>query len=68
MTKTAWAGRVVLVTGGASFIGSHLVAELVRRGAAVRVVDDLSTGRRENLVPEIVGEGVELRVGDLRRP
>jgi UDP-N-acetylglucosamine/UDP-N-acetyl-alpha-D-glucosaminouronate 4-epimerase len=38
-----------LVTGGAGFIGSHLVERLVRDGAEVTVVDDLSTGRRENL-------------------
>jgi UDP-glucose 4-epimerase len=43
-------GTRVLVTGGAGFIGSHLVDELVRRGAAsVTVVDDLVNGRRENL-------------------
>jgi len=38
-----------LVTGGAGFIGSHLTAALVEAGARVRVVDDLSTGYRENL-------------------
>ncbi len=38
-----------LVTGGAGFIGSHLCAELLRRQHAVHVVDDLSTGRLENL-------------------
>ncbi len=41
--------RVSLVTGGAGFIGSHLVERLVARGDRVTVVDDLSTGRRENL-------------------
>ena len=41
--------RVHLVTGGAGFIGSHLVEHLVRRGDRVIVIDDLSTGRRENL-------------------
>ncbi len=40
-----------LVTGGAGFIGSHLVERLVREGATVSVLDDLSTGRRENLRP-----------------
>ena len=38
-----------LVTGGAGFIGSHLVEALVARGETVRVLDDLSTGKRENL-------------------
>jgi UDP-glucose 4-epimerase len=41
--------RTILVTGGAGFIGSHLVAHLLARGDRVVVVDDLSTGRRENL-------------------
>ncbi len=43
--------RTVLVTGGAGFIGSHLVEHLVARRARVRVLDDFSTGRRENLAP-----------------
>ena len=37
-----WSSKAVLVTGGCSFIGSHLVDALVERGARVRVVDDLS--------------------------
>lgn len=51
----------VLVTGGAGFIGSHLVDALVARGDAVVVLDDLSTGRRENLAQ--AGEGARLVVG-----
>ena len=44
-------GNQVLVTGGAGFIGSHLVEELVRQGRCVTVIDNLSTGRRSNLTP-----------------
>src|SRR6266581_5092833 len=44
-----WKERTVLVTGGASFIGSHLVDELVGLGADVTVVDNLSSGKLENL-------------------
>ena len=40
---------VYLITGGAGFIGSHIVDELLNRGARVKVLDNLSTGRRENL-------------------
>ena len=55
---------VYLVTGGAGFIGSHIVEELVRRGERVRALDNLSTGRRENLVPFL--ECIDLIEGDLR--
>ena len=54
-----------LVTGGAGFIGSHLAAELVRRGDRVRVVDNLSTGRRRNLE---VAPGAAFLEGDLADP
>jgi nucleoside-diphosphate-sugar epimerase len=52
-----------LVTGGAGFIGSHLVEELVRRGERVRVVDSLVTGHRENL--SSVAGRIEFIEGDL---
>lgn len=42
-------GKAVLVTGGAGFIGSHLTQHLVRLGAQVRVLDNLSTGYRKNI-------------------
>ncbi|MFZ4827864.1 MAG: SDR family oxidoreductase [Phototrophicaceae bacterium] len=42
--------RTVLVTGGAGFIGSHVVARLLEDGASVRIVDNLSTGKHENLL------------------
>lgn len=45
----------VLVTGGAGFIGSNLADELIRQGAKVKIIDDLSTGFRENL-EEIGGD------------
>jgi UDP-glucose 4-epimerase len=41
-----------LITGGAGFIGSHLADALASRGDRVRIIDDLSTGRRENLRPD----------------
>lgn len=53
-----------LVTGGAGFIGSNIVAELVRRGERVRVLDNFSVGRRENLASFL--EHVDLIEGDLR--
>ena len=55
-----------LVTGGAGFIGSHLAEALVERGDRVRVFDDLSSGRRENLGKLLECRGpVELVTGDL---
>ena len=54
-----------LVTGGAGFIGSHVVDALAARGEAVRVIDDLSTGKRENLAEH---EKVEFIEDDLAAP
>src|SRR5437868_9007440 len=55
-----------LVTGGAGFIGSHLVEELVRLGHNVRVVDNLSTGVEANLAP--VADDIDFIMGDLCDP
>src|SRR3954447_2467910 len=52
-----------LVTGGAGFIGSHVVDALLARGDDVHVLDDLSTGRRENVAPAAVLHEVDLRDG-----
>ncbi len=64
----AWPRHPVLVTGGASFIGSHLVDELLARGAVVRVADDLSSGAVENLKPHLESGRIEFIQGDLRDP
>jgi UDP-glucose 4-epimerase len=60
-----WQGERVLVTGGASFIGSHLVEDLVDEGATVRVADDFSSGEMENL--EAVEDEIEILSGNLKR-
>jgi UDP-glucose 4-epimerase len=53
-----------LVTGGAGFIGSHIVEELLQEGASVRVLDNFSSGKRENLA-SFQGD-LEIQAGDLR--
>ena len=55
---------LALVTGGAGFIGSHIVEELLKSGASVRVLDNFSSGKRENL--ETFQGDLEIRAGDLR--
>jgi UDP-glucose 4-epimerase len=55
-----------LVTGGAGFIGSNIVNELLSRGKKVRVLDNFSTGKRENLQPFLSNPDFELIEGDLR--
>lgn len=64
MPDHSWRGRSVLVTGGAGFIGSNLAARLVAEGAEVRVLDDFSTGRRENLEDVGAVETIEGSVVD----
>ncbi|HWE58688.1 MAG TPA: NAD-dependent epimerase/dehydratase family protein [Solirubrobacteraceae bacterium] len=54
-----------VVTGGAGFIGSNIVDALVERGDRVVVIDNLSTGKRENLA-DALAAGVQLRVVDIR--
>jgi nucleoside-diphosphate-sugar epimerase len=61
----SWAGRRVLVTGGAGFVGSYLVEDLLRQGANVRVVDDFSSGAPDELPATA---DVEFLSGDLRDP
>lgn len=61
-----WTGRLCVVTGGCGFIGSHLCEALLEAGARVRVLDDLSSGREENL--RGVRGRVDLRRGDVRDP
>lgn len=57
-------GRHALVTGGAGFIGSHLVDALVAAKVRVRVLDNLSTGRSENLTT--TNDKIEVLLGDIR--
>jgi UDP-glucose 4-epimerase len=69
-----WKDNRVLVTGGASFIGSHLVDTLIGRGAIVAVADDFSSGRMENLQYDLketssntwVSENLHVCRGDLK--
>jgi UDP-glucose 4-epimerase len=61
MAAAAPGTKRVLVTGGAGFIGSHLVERLVARGDRVAIIDDLSTGRGDNL--SAVADDIELHEG-----
>ena len=54
---------IALVTGGAGFIGSHIASALLANGARVRVLDDLSTGHRENI--DEIGAGVDFIEGSV---
>ena len=50
--KQAGSGRAILVTGGAGYIGSHLIRHLIKAGFKVTTIDNLSAGRKENLDPK----------------
>jgi nucleoside-diphosphate-sugar epimerase len=63
-----WRNTRTLVTGGASFIGSHLVDALLAKGAKVRVVDNLSSGRLENIQAHVDAGDVEFVHADLNDP
>jgi UDP-glucose 4-epimerase len=58
----------VLVTGGAGFIGSHLTEALLQEGRHVRVLDNFSTGKRENLIFGKEYLPLEIMEGDIRKP
>jgi UDP-glucose 4-epimerase len=63
-----WRNAKTLVTGGASFIGSHLVDALVAKGTNVRVVDNLSRGLLDNIRAHVDAGRVEFTQGDLNDP
>ncbi|MCM8787406.1 MAG: SDR family NAD(P)-dependent oxidoreductase [Candidatus Omnitrophica bacterium] len=65
MRRFDWKNKKVLVTGGASFIGSHLVDELVKKGANIRVIDNLSSGIKENISQHLNKKTIEFIKGDL---
>ena len=57
---------IAIVTGGAGFIGSHMVDVLVERGYAVRVIDNMLGGREENLIEHRSNPDVVLEQRDIR--
>lgn len=67
-TEAFWSGKLVLVTGGASFIGSTLTDQLLARGAKVRIVDDLTSGTLENIRQHLGTGKVDFLHADLREP
>ncbi len=68
MEEIIWNRKKVLITGGTSFIGSHLADALVERGARVHVVDDLTSGRLANIETLVKDGRVTFLEADLREP
>ena len=66
--ESFWSGKLALVTGGASFIGSTLTDQLLARGARVRIVDDLSSGHLDNIRGHLGGSSVDFLHAELREP
>jgi nucleoside-diphosphate-sugar epimerase len=60
-----WSDKNVLVTGGAGFIGSHLVKKLLELGSAISVADDFSRGKRKNIEPFL--DKINLHIVDLTK-
>lgn len=60
-----WKKKKVLVTGGASFIGSHLTDALLQKGASVKIVDNLSSGKKKNIAKHLKKKSVEFIEADL---
>lgn len=65
-TGTSFSGKTILLTGGAGFIGSHLAHAFLARGAKVRCLDNLSTGKLENIKPLIEHDYFEFIKADIR--
>lgn len=63
MPKQAHDSRTILITGGAGFVGSNIADALIARGTPVRILDNFSTGRQQNVNPQ-----AQLVRGDLRDP
>lgn len=64
--RNFFAGKHILVTGGAGFIGSHLVENLLALDCCVTVLDNFSTGKRENILPFMENSKFHLIEGDIR--
>ena len=58
--------KTVLVTGGAGFIGSNLCESLLKNNNIVRCLDNLSTGKKDNIIPFLANENFSFIEGDIR--